>query len=356
MDRVYELPLSRDYVRHWGLLEAIREIMQNALDSKDPIEWSIVGHVLTVTSRTTVLPSSTLVLGQTSKADDATKIGSFGEGFKLALLVLARLKYDVKLYNGDVLWSPTFGMSDTFECEVLKVSESLLAEGEARGLSFVIDGLNHEDTTLINDMCLFMQDSMSDVIPTKFGDILPSKAGFLYVGGLLVCETQMTYGYNVLPKYLSLERDRQTVADWDLHWLTKNMWLDTERWELIAEMMDKQLEDVSHIEYDCPELVKEACYKRFKQQNPGKVAVRSQAEQDKYVEKGMTKTVHVGGGYYTGITNHRDYKVENAKALKVQSPLEVLTQWFGTNQAQMRLPVRIAFKQLLKAAEKWAIK
>jgi hypothetical protein len=356
MDRVYELPLSRDYVRHWGLLEAIREIMQNALDSKDPIEWSIEGHTLTVTSRTTVLPSSTLVLGQTSKADDVSKIGSFGEGFKLALLVLARLNYDVKLYNGDLLWTPAFGRSDTFECEVLQINESLLAHGEARGLSFVIDGLNHEDTTQIHDMCLFMQATSDDVIVTKFGDILPSKPGFLYVGGLLVCETQLSYGYNVLPQYLELERDRQTVDDWDLRRVTKDMWLNTEQWERVAELMDQDIEDVKYIEYDCPQLVKEACYKRFKQNNPGKVAVRSQAEMEKYVEKGMTKTVHVGGSYYTAVTGHAAYKTENAKVLKVQTPLEILTEWFRTNQAQMRLPVRIAYKQLLKAAEKWAIK
>lgn len=40
----YELPLARDYVRHWGVTEAVRELLQNMLDSESPNEFSIVGH------------------------------------------------------------------------------------------------------------------------------------------------------------------------------------------------------------------------------------------------------------------------------------------------------------------------
>jgi hypothetical protein len=51
-------------VRDWELLGAVREIIQNVLDSKVPIEWSIAGHTLTVTSRTTVERGAMSELGR----------------------------------------------------------------------------------------------------------------------------------------------------------------------------------------------------------------------------------------------------------------------------------------------------
>lgn len=351
MSRTYELPMSRDYVRHWGFLEAIRELVQNMLDSESPNEFSIVDHTVSITSRFDTLPASTLVLGETSKAEDKTKIGSFGEGFKLALLVLTRLGYPVTVYNGDVTWTPSFKHSDTFGCDVLLITEESI--GGNQGLTFQVSGLKHEDSTLISGMCLFMQPPMKDVIGTRYGHILPSRPGKLYVGSLFVCDTDLGYGYDINPEFMKLERDRQTVSDWDLRWMTKNMWLDTKNWEFIAQLMEKQLKDVSSIEYDCPELLKEACYTQFKANNPGAIAVSSQKEMEEAVKKGMIKTVYVGGSYSAAIRSHNGHQAEVKKAYKIQTPREVLEEWFAKNQREMRLPVRIAFKQLLQAAEKW---
>lgn len=351
MSRIYELPLARNYVSHWGFKEAVRELMQNAIDSEDPLEYSVVGHVLSITSRSTVLPASTLVLGQTSKAGVESKIGNFGEGFKLALLVLAREGYEVKVMNGNKLWVPSFVHSETFGTEVLQISEEAL--GGNQGLTFQIDNLQHEDTTDIHDMCLFMQPAMTDVISTPYGNILPSRQGFLYVGGLMVCETNLKYGYDVKPQFLKLERDRQTVADWDIHWITKDMWLSTKDYEHVAKLMEEDIEDVRLIEYDCPMLLKEACYRQFKKNNPEALAVKSQAELDQVVAKKMVKTVIVGGSYYAGVTGASGYKREIDTHMARTTPLEELQKWFNTHQREMRLPVRIAFKEVLRMAEKW---
>lgn len=352
--KIYELPLARDYVRHWGVTEAVRELLQNMLDSESPNEFSILGHQLSITSRFDTLPASTLVLGQTSKADNADAIGSFGEGFKLALLVLTRLGYPVTVLNGSVSWTPDFTYSDLFGIEVLTITEEPIFDNQ--GLTFQIDGLHHDDTTLINEMCLFMQAPMTDVIGTRYGSILPSRPGKLYVGGLFVCDTELTYGYDVLPEYLKLERDRQTVDSWDLRHMAKEMWLDTKNWDHIADMMEKDVSDLGLLEYGCPEILKEVCYRKFKEANPGAIAVKSQAELDAVVAKGMIKTVYTGGSYYAAVSGFKDHQTMRAIHMAVKSPKEELQEWLAKHRRELRHPVRVAFNELLVLAEKWSAK
>lgn len=349
--RIYDLPLARDYVRHWGLTEAIRELIQNAIDSDSPFEYAFMGDTLSITSRFTTLDAKTLLLGTTSKDGVAGKIGSFGEGYKLALLVLTRLNYGISVINGDKLWTPSFVHSELFDSEILRITEQPV-EGN-QGLTFLITGLHHDDSNAVRESCLFMQPPMTDVIGTKYGHILPSRPGKLYVGGLWVCDIKTTYGYDILPQFLKLERDRQTVAEWDLFWMLKNLWLDTKRWEQLADLMEKEVADVRAIEFDCPEILKEVCYRKFKEENPGHIAVKSQRELDEVVAKGMVKTKFIGGGYYTAVSGAAEHRQTFTQHMRAATPAELLADWLKTHQREMRHPIRIAFQQLLKLAEKW---
>lgn len=83
----YELSLSRNYVSSWGIEEAIRELLQNAKDSngEDVIDIDKSSGTITITNKNTSIPSSTLLLGNTSKRDDLDKIGQFGEGQELKI-------------------------------------------------------------------------------------------------------------------------------------------------------------------------------------------------------------------------------------------------------------------------------
>src|SRR5258707_8510533 len=102
MTRKFTLPISPAYVAHWQLWEAVREIYQNALDehTHDPFCEASINYtdgVLRIfTSKGTLSPES-LVLGKTSKRDDPYQRGKFGEGYKLSLLVLARIGHDVEI-------------------------------------------------------------------------------------------------------------------------------------------------------------------------------------------------------------------------------------------------------------------
>ena len=91
----YELPISPNYVINWGVKEAIRELLQNAIDedkvghSKE-IEYDQNSQILKIKNIDSCLHSSSLVLGCSHKQDVEGLVGKFGEGYKLALVVLLR--------------------------------------------------------------------------------------------------------------------------------------------------------------------------------------------------------------------------------------------------------------------------
>ena len=352
--KTYELPLSKDYVRHWGMCEAVRELIQNGLDSDSPFEWEMreEEQTLIIRSRFAKLEPRTLLLGHTSKAD-SDKIGSFGEGYKIALLVLTRCGYEVQVRNGNRLWRPKFMYSHTFESDVLCI-EDTAAPSATQGVEFVVVGLTPGEFSEIRNQCLHMQYDIGEVMEVSKGRILRARPGKLYVGGLYVCDTKLKFGYDIKPEYLRLERDRQTVNTFDLQFLTKDMWFETERWDEIAKHIGDKVDDFKYAEYGAPQMVKDACYRAFKALHPGAVVAKDQDQLNELVRRGMTRVI-ISEAYYPYITSAAGYKTE---AVEPQaSPVDVLRQWLSANRREMRSASIEAFKkQLLVQAVEWRLK
>lgn len=348
--KYYELPLSRDYVRHWGLVEGVREILQNALDSDSPFEYSLDGDTLAVRSRYAVLMPNTLLLGRTSKAEDADKIGSFGEGYKIALLVLTREGYPVVIRNGDRVWTPEFRHNKQFDAETLCIVDSA-ASDRREGVTFEISGLSSADIERIRDSCLHMQDKTGEVVETSYGRILLDVPGRLYVGGLFVCETELKYSYDMKPEHLRLERDRQTVSSFDLNFLTKDMWFDTGRTEEIVSLITNDAPDMKYANYSTPQIVKEECYRIFKEQNPGAIVAASRDELALMLKKGMTNTVYIGGAYGEIVKGSTEYRQQTY--IRITPPAEVLQKFFDANRRHMRTPAVMGLKRIIAAAANW---
>ena len=355
----YELTLAKNYVSKWGVVEAVREIIQNAIDSESPFVYSffkpegVDNYTLKVNSEFTNLQASTLLLGQTSKANNDKAIGSFGEGYKIALLVLTRLGYDVDMINGDLLWKPSFQFNSNFGEELLTIEEIPANDHINHGLTFFIHGLDEAAVSGIRSSCLQMQKEIGQVYNTSYGDILLERPGEFYVGGLYVCKTEMQFGYNVKPDFVTLERDRQTVSTWDMKSITKNMWFDTRQFEKIAELIEAEAPDLEYAEYSSSELVKEACYKLFRAKNPGKVIARNNAEMQHLVKQGMT--VYVGGGaFYSNVSNSPQYRKEQVSVVAVATPEAMLKEWFKKNRSEMRSKAIESFKrEILEVATNW---
>lgn len=352
--RVYELPLSKDYVRHWGVVEAVREIFQNAIDSDSPFEYTIGAESLRITSKFSKLEPKTLLLGSTSKADCTDKIGSFGEGYKIALLVLTRNNRTVTIHNGELLWMPEFKMNHHFGEEILCIRESKYAEGRGKGLSFTIEGLSQSDLNQITATNMHMWKSIGEVIDTSRGQIMIDHPGKLFVNGLFVCDTELKFGYNVKPEYLKLERDRQTVSSFDLKWLAKDMWFESGKYDQVAQMIADDVPDMEHANYGTPALVKEACYQIFIENHPGSVVASSQKELKEMVAQGMERVVYIGGSYHSAVTSSKSY-VEQVLP-KLKSPSELMSEWFKENRGNMRREAIVSFKELMQNSTNWKLK
>lgn len=351
--RTIELPLSPNYVRSWGAAQAVRELIQNAIDSSAEFRYAFEGDTFTVGSPGIALDSKTLILGVTSKADDDSKIGSFGEGYKIAMVVLLREGLTIEVANGNVDWIPEFRHSETYGAEILCVDE-FRRDSPAHSLEFRIGGLSHTDTNDIYNSCLLMQPQIEDAISVPMGRILPSHSNKLYVGGLFVCGTELDYGYDIKPEHVRLERDRMTVDSWDLKSVVRDMWFSTKDWDGIAEKMEQGMPDLSHAEYSSPELVKEACYKLFIKNHGNKAMIASsQKEINALVEKGMTKVITANSVFKSAVSSHSSYKEAFAHKIRIAQPLEILSTWVERNQRGMSLPLRQEFKAILKAAKDW---
>ena len=350
--RTYELPIARGYVKHWGMAEAVREILQNAIDSESPFEYEFGADTLIVRSRFAKLAVSTLLLGATSKADNPDKIGSFGEGYKIALLVLVRLGYPVRVFNGDRVWTPVFKQSRQFDAEVLCI-EDAPAAAPVEGLAFEVAGLSPADIAQIRESCLFMQDHVGALMSTSFGKILRERPGKLYVGGLFVCDTKLRFGYDMKPGHLKLERDRQTVDGFDIQWMAKSMWFETERFDEIAELIGQECKDLEYAEHGAPEMVKDACYRAFRKKHPGAVVAKDQEELDALVKRGMTNVI-VSRGYAPLVSSSSSYRRE--VVIPAVPPEEVLAKWLRENRKSMRTEAIVAFKDLVARAAGWRLK
>ncbi|MBM0273996.1 ATP-binding protein [Micromonospora tarensis] len=81
-------PISPEYVKSWTPVRAVSELIANAIDEDPNAQVSWTDGVLTIADEGPGIPEEGLILGVSTKTNE--QIGQFGEGKKLACLVLAR--------------------------------------------------------------------------------------------------------------------------------------------------------------------------------------------------------------------------------------------------------------------------
>lgn len=242
----YELSISADYVSHWGIPEAIREFFQNSLDEQitDPdnlmyYDFDAHDQVLRIGNVNSTLDIQTLLFGKTTKRDDSRLIGHFGEGYKMATIVLLRNGKQVTFYNYNSreIWRTKLVKSKkykgelvpTFFVEKVPIWESI----PEASLIIEIRGITHEEFyEQIKPTNLNLYDEgIGDLYSTSAGRILldPRFKSKVFVSGLYVCSNdKLDYGYDFNPDQITLDRDRRLVGDFDLAWNTSRMWAEAE--------------------------------------------------------------------------------------------------------------------------------
>ena len=231
--KTIRLTMARTYVSDWGFWEATRELAQNALDHADKTGEKI--HVgfhrptkkLLITSANCKLSLSSLVLGVSDKTDDDAIRGKFGEGYKLALLVLVRLGLDVKVYNQNEVWVPCFEYDSELDTELLTI-KVYPKDTKSKDVIFAIGGTTREMASKIKNRLIIDREA-SIGFKTDYGTILTEERfkGKIFAGGLYICtpELDLEHGFDFDPEHVELGRDRGLIDSFNIQWLASKMWL-----------------------------------------------------------------------------------------------------------------------------------
>lgn len=254
-----QLSLHKDYVSEWDVSYAVREIVQNIIDNPSANIIGVENGVLYLGNEEGLLNKSSLLLGNSSKKD-SNNIGKFGEGYKLALLVLLRKGIKTTIYTGNEIWTPHFEKHDIFDEYVLTIN---IEESKEiyNGILFKIEGIKG-NIHLILDSVLINEDRFDVISTSKKGNILKHKnsddRGKIFVNGMFITQIyNFSYSYNFKPDILVLGRDRNIVNESHVVNITSELWTLSSRYDLFMELIKKQARDIGWIDMHSHKIAKE---------------------------------------------------------------------------------------------------
>lgn len=264
----FELPLAITYVPSWGIVEAFRELFQNALDNQIENPNNTMGFVydeesqtLSITNKTSSLEADSLLLGSTTKADDNRTIGIHGEGYKLAFMVLLRNNKTVTVHNYGKreLWNVRFVNSKKYNNQPVPTifvdKKHIWQKTPDNDLTIIVSGITKEEYNKVVEKNLHIREDSLSCIKCTNGRILtdPTEKGNIYVKGLFVYNNEkFTYGYDFEPRVISLDRDRRLADSIRVSFETSSLWAEAannsdEHKELMIKMFYDKVYDVEYI-------------------------------------------------------------------------------------------------------------
>ena len=221
----YNFTITRNYVSDWGLIEGVREILQNAIDSSGEMSVSIDNNTLTISNKDVKLPIKSLLMGYGTKTNDSSSIGGKSEGSLLAIMVLIREGYNVLVTNDDEYWMPKFTYNEDLEEEILTIEVE--HSNPQHIFKYEISGLSEYDIeTLLEEFPILDKEINGEnyeSVETQCGEIILDEKykGRMFVEGLPIQrDDNFEFGYNFKTEYVKLDRDRKAINYYELRGLT----------------------------------------------------------------------------------------------------------------------------------------
>ncbi|RLI53150.1 MAG: hypothetical protein DRP09_16390 [Candidatus Thorarchaeota archaeon] len=363
-----DLGLSEKYLAHWTIQDALRELYQNAIDNGEDNWTSRIYTMnnnmvaLDITTLDVTLDRDTLLLGETSKTGDDT-IGKFGEGYKLAVLVLLRNGKSVTVTTGSEHWTFHLRPNDQFDVNILSVDIEEFDEPADESTTFTINNIPMEEYEEYRDKNLHLQDGY-ELVRTDHCEVLLDECnkGKLFIGGLYVCPYYGTtlYGYNFDVGTFQLGRDRNIVDGWDASWEASKAVV-----QAVAEdrsLLDKVLEakgtrDTEHLNQFVlsNDVLSSAMWDRFIDEYPNSIPCSGYMLEDRLKDYIGGKFVVVPNRQFDILSKTTMY-TEAMDALEKRDldvePMVYVKMFFDKYQDSLKEH----FGELMLEAEKWEVK
>lgn len=371
----YELTLTPNYVSDWNFNDALRELIQNGTDQEvlDPdnefqIDYSQKEKVLRLKNRKSVLKINTLLLGRSSKANNEDVVGQFGEGYKIAALVLNRLGKTFTIYNNEKneVWESRFKNSEKWLEKILCFYVSK-RKTDDHGLCIEVGNVTQGEFNDLYKVWLHLDDCDYSKAETKYGEIILDEAyaGEVYVNGLFVdCNSDLKYGYNFKPKYIRLERDRKTCDTWNVEDTTSLMIAEAMvkgdvPMEKVRRMVEERADDVYHFEFnaysDDVKKVQEMLIESFDTQNPQPYSVPVDSQEDiRKVKAYGGNPVVVPAGVAKLLKKEKDKRIKALTEIpcaNVMTLKDKFNRWYDVYAEDIRDEARMEIRNLIDELE-----
>lgn len=254
----YTLTISPEYVKDWSVNDAIRELLQNAIDQQsiNPANSMLIDvddNTLTISNKTSSLSKSTLLLGGGTKSDTTDTIGQFGEGYKVALLVLLRegISVTINNYSANEIWTPKIVNSRVYESQVLAIDVEKISTPyvPSHSLEIVIENMSEPDA-ILQEIYLDYRDHEALFKNNKVSVLDESEAGNIYIRGLFLAHIKyLNYGYNFEPNIIKVGRDRNIVDSFNIKWEASRVWAENSSGNYKDELLSMIESEAIDVEY-----------------------------------------------------------------------------------------------------------
>ena len=213
--------ISPKYVPSWGMVEALREVIQEYIDVRRQhgcwgrIRWRKAGVV--VEDDGPGLPREALALGVSGKRGEDQLIGQFGEGLKLACLVAAREGRRMEIQTVGFSVIPRIVRDPSLDCEVLafEVRENF----RPRGTCITVEATRDEYLAARRQFLELSREGLEVLYRDGGRPVIFRPAGRVFVNGCLAQEREdLVFSYDLSGSEVkqAQNRDRTVLDDYQL--------------------------------------------------------------------------------------------------------------------------------------------
>ena len=356
--QLFELGADPNNVHEWSWEAGIREFIQGYLDNGNGGEFVHQDNTLTLRNYNTRLERKTLLAGYSSKRNDASQRGKFGDGLTSGICVLLREGMHITMYNSDVVWKPVIVYSDQFEHDVIAIEETL-SDHPDEDYTVVIQGVTDSDMERIVNNTLQLQDEYKNFTTSEGTILLEEKhKGRIYVGGLFVDHFDSEYGFDFPPECFELDRDRKSLKPFDIQWQIKSLIGKMSKQEVDEDLSDRLVSSMAsgdksmqylHHEYISSPTFRKSAEKLYNEEYDGKLITSSHEEAEQLREAGNNNVKVVNNAGFVNLVQQTDsYKVVfGARKEKEEISIENLLDNFEEEwQHKMETEMYEAWREL----------